>query len=97
MGGSMLFIPRTRTCMDWMVLLQIISLYDSLSCSEYPPWWRIFICLRMVLLPDSPAPGGRRKSRRRRRRKKGKKRERKCEFYIVKTSIEKRYIKNGKK
>eukprot|EP00732_Lithocolla_globosa_P004637 Lithocolla_globosa_v1_NODE_4378_length_1450_cov_119.556272.p2 type:complete len:116 gc:universal NODE_4378_length_1450_cov_119.556272:1004-1351(+) len=56
MEGLRVFIPRRSTCMDWIVLLQMISRYDSRSDSLYPPWWRIFICFRMVLFPDSPAP-----------------------------------------
>ena len=33
---------------DWMVLEKMISLYESRSCSLYPPWWMSFICLRTV-------------------------------------------------
>lgn len=31
-----------------MVLENMISLYESRSCSLYPPWWMSFICLRTV-------------------------------------------------
>jgi hypothetical protein len=31
-------------------------LYWSSSSLEYPFWWIIFICLTIVLFPDSPDP-----------------------------------------
>lgn len=40
----------------WTVLEKIISLKASRSSLEYPPSWINFICLRIVDLPDSPAP-----------------------------------------
>ena len=41
---------------DWMVLEYTTGRYCSHSSREYPVSWMIFICLTMVLLPDSPAP-----------------------------------------
>ena len=34
--------------MDWMVFEKMISLYESLSESLYPPWWMSFICFNTV-------------------------------------------------
>ena len=37
-----------RYRMDWMVFEKMISLYESLSESLYPPWWMSFICFNTV-------------------------------------------------
>lgn len=39
-----------------MVLLYTTGRYCSHSSGEYPNSWMIFICLTIVLFPDSPAP-----------------------------------------